>query len=101
MEEECDHIPPPHCQTMIVSTDFYFILISLIVPAIKSVTRRNTEGSAPRRHTDTDTDRISRIRDRDPRKRWSNLEERSEVIRRNIEELDGKRNPKLATLVKV
>ena len=63
--------------------------------------RRNTDGSlAARRHTDTET-ALKVARPRDPKKRWSNLEERSEVIARNIATLDGKRNPRMAVTVKV
>lgn len=72
-----------------------------VAPHHKSLPRRNTDGStSARRHTDSDAVK-TRLRERDPKKRWSNLEERSEVIARSIAELDGKRNPKLATLLKV
>ena len=63
--------------------------------------RRNTDGSlATRRHTDTEA-ALKTVRPRDPKKRWSNLEERSEVIARSIATLDGKKNPRLAVTVKV
>lgn len=47
-------------------------------PHHKSLPRRNTDGStSARRHTDSDAVK-TRLRERDPKKRWSNLEERSE-----------------------
>jgi len=70
-------------------------------PMRKMNIRRNTDGAVPpRRHTDDTVSASSRVRDRDPRKRWSNLEERTEVITRNIAELEGKRNPRYQTAVK-
>ena len=73
----------------------------IIDPSIRKSIRRNTDGSAQRRpYTDTTVGAKSRINERDT-KRWSNLEERTEVITRNIAELDGKRNPRLSTALKV
>ena len=74
----------------------------IIDPSIRKSIRRNTDGSAQRRpYTDTTVGAKSRINERDTKKRWSNLEERTEVITRNIAELDGKRNPRLSTALKV
>ena len=73
----------------------------IIDPSIRKSSRRNTDGSAQRRpYTDTTVGAKS-INERDTKKRWSNLEERTEVITRNIAELDGKRNPRLSTALKV
>ncbi|XP_065659063.1 early endosome antigen 1 isoform X1 [Hydra vulgaris] len=68
-------------------------------PSIGKQGRRNTDSSALRRHTDTEADKYNPKKERDPRQRWSDLEERTEVITRSISELDGKRNPRLTTTV--
>lgn len=62
-----------HTHTHIVS---YFRLF--VDPATK-VNPRKVEGAPLRRYTDSVTVKFGRKREMDPRKRWSNLEETSEV----------------------
>ena len=86
----------------VLHSKMYCTVSDIIDPSVRRSLRRNTDGSAQRRpYTDTTVGAKNRVNEPDTKKRWSNLEERTEVITRNIAELDGKRNPRLSTALKV